>query len=325
VGRIAGSLSLVSLLMMASIAPAGTTDPCLTRANLPTEVETGAGAGPAAPRLPAIHTLSADTLDVLLADLHCSIPRYEDRLRALALARRGAPYALGTLGEASAEDPDPVFQVEDADCTVLVLTTVALANARSLEGAKAWMGPANYHRQGDTYPVTYRNRLHFTADRLSASPLFADITPEVARAEELESVRLVLNRQGSGEELLPIGWERELEIAFVPAAHLEAVLARVPSLCGIAFVRESNIARGLLVSHEGFLLDQRCLLHASSEAGEVVVVDLLDYLFRRDDPDNARSGRPRFDGALLYSLREGASDDLGRGPRPAGGVGGGAR
>ena len=257
--------------------------------------------------LPPLHTLEHAALDRLLADLPDRLPRYEDRLRALALARLGAPYALGTLGVANADDPDPVFRVDEADCTVLVLTTAALAHARSAAEAERWMGPANYRRQGDAFPVAYRNRLHFTADRLHASPLFADITAEVAGPEERKSVHVVLNRRAGGKELLPLGgWERALDLAYVPAARLAEVLPRAPALAGIAFVRESNIARGFLVAHEGFLLDGRCLLHASAEAKQVTAVDVLDYVFRRGNPDPARAGKPRFDGALIYAFREGA-------------------
>ncbi len=256
--------------------------------------------------LPAIHTLDRASLDRLLADLPGRVPGFEDRLRALALARLGAPYKLGTLGEGTGEDPDPVFRVDEADCTVLVLTTVALANAHSVEEAERWMGPANYRRQGDSFPETYRNRLHFTSDRITSSPLFEDITSEVARPNDRKTARVFLNRQKSGKELLPIGWEHEVLLTYVPANRLQAVLARAPAVCGIAFVRRSNFPKGLDVSHEGFLLDGCCLLHASSESGKVALVDVLDYVFRAGDSDPARAGQPRYDGAILYSFRKGA-------------------
>ncbi len=254
--------------------------------------------------LPPLHTLSPVELDSVLGRLRAAEPSFAARLRALALARLGAPYRLGTLGEESAADPDPVFRVDEADCTVLVLTTVAMAHARDAAAARHWMGPANYRQQGDTFPVEYENRLHFTADRLTGSPLFVDLTCQVAAPGERKSVHVILNRKADGEELLPLGWERELTLDYVPAAHLRAVLQRVPATCGIAFVREANVAKGLLVSHEGFLLDGRCLLHASSENGKVALVDILDYFFRPGDPDPALAGRARFDGVLIYDCVE---------------------
>jgi 2',3'-cyclic-nucleotide 2'-phosphodiesterase (5'-nucleotidase family) len=268
--------------------------------------ESGRGELPPA-LLPPLHTLDPAALDRLLADLPDRLPRFDDRLRALALARLGAPYALGTLGEANSDDPDPVFRADEADCTVLVLTTVALAHARSTEEAERWMGPANYRRQGDSYPVSYKNRLHFTSDRIKSSPLFADITAEVAEPGERKTAHVVLNRQESGKELLPLDWERELDQTYVPAKELRSVLDNAPALCGVAFVRLSSIPRGFLVAHEGFLLDGRCLLHASSEAGRVALVDFLDYVLKPRDSDGTSKGRPRFDGVIFYALREGAS------------------
>ena len=255
--------------------------------------------------LPPLRDLGPAALDSLLLALHTSTPQFADRVRALALGRLDTPYVLGPLGEGSPEDKDPVFRVDQVDCTVLVLTTVAMAASKSVGESERWMGPANYRRQGDTYPVRYANRLHFTEDRLHTSPLFADLTREIARAEEIREVALTLNRRANGEPLLPIDWLKATTLAYVPAADLGKVLARAPELCGLAFVRESYRDRGLLVAHEGLLLDRHCLLHASSEAGRAVLVDVLDYVFRADDPDPARAGKPRFDGAIIYALRDG--------------------
>jgi len=260
--------------------------------------------------LPPLHTLAPAGLDSLLAGLPARCPEFADRLRALAFARVGAPYALGTLGEESAADSDPVFRVDEADCTVLVLTTAALAHARSSAEARLWMGPLNYRRQGDTFPVRYENRLHFTEDRITASPLFADLTLAVGAPADRKTVHLVLNRSAAGQELLPLGWERAMTLDYIPAERLAAALPRVPAVAGIAFAREANIGRGFFVAHEGFLLDQRLLLHASKEVGRVATVDVLDYLFRPADPDPAKQGRARFDGVLIYGFVEGAPDLL---------------
>lgn len=258
--------------------------------------------------LPPLHMLSPAALDSLLGGLPARFPQFEDRLCALARARMGAPYALGTLGEENAEDPDPVFRVDEADCTVLVLTTAALAHARNRAEALVWMGPLNYRRRGDVFPIEYRNRLHFTEDRVTASPLFADLTAAVALPAERKTVSVTLNRNATGEELLPLGWERAITLDYVPAAKLAPVLPRVPAVCGIAFVREATIPRGFFVAHEGFLLDRHVLLHASKENGKVATVDVLEYLLRTADLDPEKRGRPRFDGAILYGFVEGAPD-----------------
>jgi len=241
------------------------------------------------------------------------VPDFSGRVRALGLARLGAPYVLGPLGEGTPEDPDPVFRVDQVDCTVLVLTTVALAEARSVSEAERWMGPANYRPSGGGYTPTYAQRLHFTEDRLVSSPLFADVTRTLADSTELRTVEIVLNRKADGAQLLPSDWERRMTVAYVAAEKLAAVLSRAPDLLGLAFVRESYRPRGLLVAHEGLLLDGRCLLHASSEAGAAVLADWSEYFFRPADPNPAIAGRPRFDGAILYRVRDAAaeSEDVG--------------
>jgi len=255
------------------------------------------------PELPPLHQLSPAALDSVLANLATTVPRFKDRMRALALARLGAPYVLGCLGERSAEDSAPVFRVDQVDCTVLVLTTAAMAQSKGLADAEQWMGPANYRRSASgECTVSYANRLHFTEDRLDASLFFANVTRALAAPSEMREVDLVLNRQASGKPLLPIGWERPMKVAYVPADQLPAVLARAPDLLGLAFVRESYRAKGLLVAHEGLLLDRKCLLHASTESKAAVLVDFADYFFRPHDPDPARAGQPRFDGAILYTV-----------------------
>ncbi len=261
------------------------------------EVETDCGPIRVAHYLPPLANLEPPELDRLLAALADSVADFGARLRALTVARIGTPYALGTLGEESAGDPDPLFRVDEADCTVLVLTTTAMAHAQSVAEARRAMGPANYRPLAQTYPVTYANRWHFTSDRLHGSPAFRDQTRRWAGDAPLRRVRLTLNRTSSGAELLPINWQRSLELDYLPAALVAGVVSRWPALVGVAFVREAWRERGLLVAHEGILLDGHCLIHASSVAGQVVAVDFLDYLLGGDEP-------PRFDGVLIYSFEE---------------------
>jgi hypothetical protein len=39
---------------------------------------------------------------------------------------------------------------------------------------------------------------------------------------------------------------------------------------------------GIVLAHEGYLLDKSRLVHASSEAGKTVNVDFMSYYFRED-------------------------------------------
>jgi len=227
---------------------------------------------------------------------HSEIPA---RVRAILLARLGTPYVLGSLGEGPGATPDsePVFRLDEVDCTVLVLTTAALAHARSLSEAERNMAHANYREVAGARPITYETRLHFTEDRLDASPYFRNITAQVVPESLLASREITLNRKASGEKLLPIDWTRPMTLRYLPAARASAaLLATLPPVTGVAFVKESFFKNGLAVAHEGVILDGTDLVHASSDAKQVVRVPFLDYLRRGD-------GSFRFDGLLFYEFR----------------------
>ena len=47
----------------------------------------------------------------------------------------------------------------------------------------------------------------------------------------------------------------------------------------VLFVENSYKKLGILIAHEGMILENKNLLHASSKAGKTVEVDFLDYYF----------------------------------------------
>lgn len=221
------------------------------------------------------------------------------RVRAILLSRLGTPYVLGCLGEGAGAKPDsePVFRLDQVDCTVLVLTTAALAHAHTLDEARENMAVANYREIGDDRPITYDGRLHFTEDRLDASPYFENITRDVVPADLLESKTLTLNQQDDGSGLLPIEWTRKIALDFLPVASVtDAVLAGLPPVTGVAFIKRSYFKKGLAAAHEGVLLDGKDLVHASSDSKQVVRVPFREYLRKAD-------GSPRFDGLVFYAFR----------------------
>jgi hypothetical protein len=241
---------------------------------------------------PPLYRATPGAIDSLLSDERWAALTIEERLLALAPLRVGTPYVLGCLGEGREPDPDPIFRLDQADCTVLVLTDAALVHARSLEDAARWMARIHYR---DGKP-SYATRLHFTVDRILSSPFFEDLTPDVAPRGALRSVGVRFNRRKGGEPLLAIPWSRSALVRYLPAEEVtQEVLDRLPRACGVAFLAEKNIEKGFLASHEGLLLERRTLHHASSAAGRVVNVPFLDYL-RGDGPE------PRFDGVLFYAF-----------------------
>jgi hypothetical protein len=240
--------------------------------------------------------LSREAIDARLAAWHDDLPDVASRVRANVLARLGTPYRNGCLGEAALPDTEPVFRLDESDCTVLVLTAAALAHARTLDEAESNMAVANYRAEGEARPIRYENRLHFTEDRLDASPYFRDVTSRVVPESLLAEVTLTLNEKSDGGRLLPIEWTRKMTLRYLPSTRATAgLLANVPPVCGVALVRKSTFPIGLAIAHEGVLLDGRSFVHASSESKEVVRVPFLEYL---------RKGEGfRFDGLVFYEFR----------------------
>lgn len=250
---------------------------------------TGGGASP-----PAFWDLSQSPLDARLAQWQDSVPALDDRVRAILLARLGTPVRLGCLGEEAPPDTEPVFRLDEADCTVLVLTTAALAHARTLAQAESNMAYANYREVEGKRPITYETRLHFTEDRLDASPYFRDVTASIVPESLLASATLTLNKKENGDRLLPIPWERPITLRYLPTPlATPRLLSGFPPLVGVALIKKATFRIGLAAAHEGVLLDGKSFIHASSEDRRVVRVSFQEYLAKH----------VHFDGLVFYEFR----------------------
>ena len=62
----------------------------------------------------------------------------------------------------------------------------------------------------------------------------------------------------------------------------------------MAFVKKSYFKMGLVIAHEGIIIDNKDIIHASQEFGKTVQMDFLDYYFTDDEP--------RFDGVIFFSF-----------------------
>ena len=49
-----------------------------------------------------------------------------------------------------------------------------------------------------------------------------------------------------------------------------------------------------MIAHEGMIIDQKDIIHASQEFNQTVRMDFMDYYFK----ENA----PRFDGVMIFSF-----------------------
>jgi len=95
-----------------------------------------------------------------------------------------------------------------------------------------------------------------------------DITSSVAHENDLEKVEIELNKKQDGSEFLDLNWSSEETIYFIPSEKInENILLKLPQVCGLAFVKREYFKLGIVIAHEGYLIDQTNLIHASSEFG----------------------------------------------------------
>ena len=258
-----------------------------------------------------LYSLTSAELNLVLIELKQRFPDKSERLRAISVLRLGTPYQLGCLGEETSSllspllfpearegeepvrDKNPIFRIDVADCTVFVLTNIALLHSQTITEAKEKMRLLNYQPDSE---ISFENRLHFTTYRNVVSPYFRDITEEIAGVKTQKKTVVLNKKRADGTRLIDIDWEREIILKYVPSQHITGdFLANLPKVTGIAFIREGDGEIGLDIRHEGFLFDGKKLIHASSVQGKVVEEAFLDYYF-------AEQKKPKFDGIILFEI-----------------------
>ena len=247
--------------------------------------------------LPDPWVLSENEFESYLPKFQERFPNFHDRLKALNLWRVGTPYGIFCLGEEQGQDPDPLIRTDTSDCTVHVLTTIAFASSFTWHNARDAMVDIHYKMdENGMKKPTYESRWHYTSDRLLHHNRTVDITQQIGSKGDLETVNIELNKKDDGSEFLKLDWSSREEIQFLPTESItKELLSRLPSICGIAFVKRSYFKMGIVVAHEGYLIDQENLIHASSEFKKTVNGDFMDYLLKE--------GEPRFDGIMVYKIQ----------------------
>ena len=241
-------------------------------------------------------SLSEREISEILPQFQQKFPDFHDRLKAFALWQVGKPYELFCLGEETGEDKDPIFRLDVSDCTVHVLTS--LASVQSLTWNEAKINLINIHykpnENGISIP-TYKSRWHYTTDRIQDHPSTRNITLGLLPIDQLKTVTITLNKKTDGKAFLDLDWQKPTSIQYISSENLNSkVLQNLPNVAGVAFVRESYFKMGLVVAHEGMVIDQKNIIHASAEYGETVSMDFMEYYFREEGP--------LFDGVLFYSF-----------------------
>tara|TARA_Y100000310_G_scaffold213753_2_gene214723 strand:- start:22692 stop:23528 length:837 start_codon:yes stop_codon:yes gene_type:complete len=239
--------------------------------------------------LPKPWTLTEKQVSAILPKFYDNFPDFHDRLKAFALWQIGKPYVIFKLGEEVEPDPDPIIRLDVSDCTVHVLTSLAFSQSKSWVEAREKMIDIHYK---DGKP-SYKTRWHYTSDRIQENPYTVNITKELT--EKLEHVDITLNRKADGSEFLDLNWEKKTTVSYIPSEWItEGLLKSLPEVCGVAFIKKGWMKMGLIVAHEGMLIDQKNIVHASSEYGETVNVDFMEYYFRES--------KPIFDGMMIYEF-----------------------
>ena len=104
-----------------------------------------------------------------------------------------------------------------------------------------------------------------------------------------------MNQKANGKEFLELGWKKSTSIDYIPSDKITSeIIKKLPVISGVAFVKESYFDTGLIVAHEGMVVNNKNIIHASSEYGKTVNMDFMEYYFRSDGP--------LFDGVLFYSF-----------------------
>ena len=246
--------------------------------------------------LPKPWTLSENQVSELLPKFHEHFPNFHQRLKAINIWRVGTPYGIFKLGEEIEPDPDPILRIDTSDCTVHVLTSIAFTNSKDWEQTRNNMIDIHYKadEKGEKFP-TFKSRWHYTSDRIKNNPYTQDITRTLLSRNYFDSVRITLNKKSDGSEFLDLDWSSYRTVYYIPNDKINKhFLHSLPEICGIAFVRRSYFGMGIVIAHEGVLIDRSNLIHASSEKKETVNEDFMKYYFRDDGPV--------FDGLMIYEF-----------------------
>ena len=249
--------------------------------------------------LPKPANLTNEEFEVYLPQFQYKFPNYYDRIKAINKWRLNTPYGLFCLGEERGIDKDPLIRHDSSDCTVHILTTMAFAESSSYLEARNMIKKIHYKQNGKgVRNPSFNSRWHFTSDRILHHPKTIDITSKVANAESLETLDIELNKKENGDEFLDLNWTSKELIQFIPIEKINrGLLEKLPKSCGVAFVKRDYFKLGIVIAHEGFLIDNSRLFHASSEMGKTVEVDFLSYM--------KINKKYRFDGVMFYRLVEG--------------------
>jgi N-acetylmuramoyl-L-alanine amidase-like protein len=180
-------------------------------------------------------------------------PGIAERIEQLSRLFLGTPYGQFPLGEGSGIEPQPRWRADMLDCQTYVETVLAMANARSLDEAKALLDDIRY---GST-PISFVTRNHFAeAQWLPANEAKGYLQEETTQLDPRSpAAMLVLHREQwirvKGLERLSTAHipEGEFSIRYLPLDEAPKLAARFAPGSVLLIVRAADPERIVRVSH----------------------------------------------------------------------------
>ena len=249
-------------------------------------------------QIPKPWEIDENDFDEYLEEFQIRFPDFHQRVKAINLWRVGTPYGIYCLGEEIGIDDDPILRADTSDCTVHVLTTLAFANSSTWSEARNKMIQIHYKPDSlHNYLPSFQSRWHFTSDRILNHNQTVDITSTLFEPRITEQVSIELNIKDNGDEFLDLDWSSLQTSTYIPSELISPIVTqKLPQVCGVAFVKVDYFKLGIVIAHEGYLIDQTNLIHASSEHGMTVQIDFMDYL--------VQGNSYRFDGVMFFKLNQ---------------------
>jgi N-acetylmuramoyl-L-alanine amidase-like protein len=232
-------------------------------------------------------SMTEPELDAKISDAH-SLP-FTGRIDALSRLFVGVPYTDLPLGDGnSGPEPGPLFRTDGVDCQTYVETVLAMANARTLDQAKAILDDIRY---ADGKP-SFQSRNHFTeAQWLPANTrkgYLKDAVPALDRRAPAETLTLVKSQWTQVPALKRLATasiaDGKYRVRYLPLEEARKRSKDIAPGTILMVVREYDPNRVVRISHMGFVLDSdRGLVvrHASTGKEGSVVDEPFDAFMQR--------------------------------------------
>tara|TARA_B100001996_G_scaffold73995_1_gene54613 strand:+ start:19413 stop:20270 length:858 start_codon:yes stop_codon:yes gene_type:complete len=246
--------------------------------------------------LPKPWKINEEEFSSILQKFGNRYPEFNNRLKQFSKWQVGKPYKIFCLGEETLPDPDPIFRMDVSDCTVHILTSLASIQSQNWNQAKSNLIKIHYKADMNGINIpSYKKRWHFTTDRLLFNPSTKNITDTLLDEQDIQRINLTLNQKENGDEFLDLDWTKNVSVSYIPNNMINnELLNELPSIAGVAFVKKSYFKMGLAIAHEGMIIDNQDIIHASQEYEKTVQMNFLDYYFTDEGP--------RFDGVMFFTF-----------------------